>query len=249
MLTHHAKALSILRAAGCTSCVIEVGAQAKLVREVLSARPGGGPPKDQMREAVRQALTFFTKVKGNGKPPAAGSSERRLFDAYNTALRSVNAIDFDDMITIAAEALRCGAAPRPQLTHVLLDEAQDTSESQLQLLELLAPPGEVAITIVGDSDQQIYSFRGSRPDVLTRLGKRWGCWTLTLPTNYRCGGAVVEVAKALIEGSSLRETATPLLTARDLAGLGRCAISQSSSWLGMLHQPAAWLPRLLSALR
>ena len=89
----------------------------------------------------------------------------------------------------------------------------------------------------------------ARPDVLTRLGKRWGCWTLTLPTNYRCGGAVVEVAKALIEGSSLRETATPLLTARDLAGLGRCAISQSSSWLGMLHQPAAWLPRLLSALR
>ena len=62
------------------------------MRAVLTARPGGGPPADQMREATRQALTFFTKVKGCGKPPAPGSAEGRLFDAYNAALRNVNAV-------------------------------------------------------------------------------------------------------------------------------------------------------------
>jgi superfamily I DNA/RNA helicase len=153
---------------------------------------------------------------------------------------------------MATEVLLSSADATPQFTHILLDEAQDTSESQLRLLQLLAPRGRTVITAVGDADQSIFAFRGAkasagrlplalsapalappwhRPQQHTRsdartpclhvgtLGKitsTFGCMPLVLPTNYRCCSRVVEVARALIEASMLREE-LPLLSARHAA--------------------------------
>ena len=55
----------------------------------------------------------------------------------------------------------------------------------------------------------IYSFRGSRPDVLSRIGAWWQCQTLVLPTNYRCGGVVVDTARALSACATTRPSAQP----------------------------------------
>ena len=133
-------------------------------------------------------------------------------------------------ILCAASALRqAGNRASTDVDHLLLDEAQDTSESQLALLKLLAPRGIVNITAVGDADQTIYSFRGSRPDVLSRIGTHWRCQTLILPTNYRCGGAIVSAARSLIESSSLREVATPLLAARNLSDVGSVQVHAHST--------------------
>lgn len=242
--THHAHALAILRRAGCTATVVEAGTQTKLIRKVLSALPGGAaPPKEQMREAGRAAMAIISRAKGSGQSPPAGSQELAFLNAYNSALRASNAIDFDDMILVAADALRhrVPAAHRRPL-HLMLDEAQDTSHSQLELLELFAPPGEVAITAVGDADQTIYSFRGSRPDMLSHLAQRWKCMTLNLPTNYRCGGAIVDVAKALIERSVLRDVPMPLAAARSRACQGSVTVHVS-------HNRQAELLRLATELR
>ena len=112
-------------------------------------------------------------------------------------------------------------ANNPRYSHLLLDEAQDTSEAQFALLEALAPQAvplerRTTITAVGDPDQTIYGFRGTRSDVLSRIATRFDCVPLALPTNYRCASAIVEMARAVIEGSAVRDEA-PLLAARQAA--------------------------------
>ena len=225
--THHAHALSILRAAGCSARVVDAAEQRKIMKKALGV---DGAPRDQVREAVRSGLTAVARSKGSQSVPPAGSREYTLLEAYQSALRAAGAMDFEDMILLAAQALRqVGPSIEPHHEHLLLDEAQDTSESQFNLLKLLAPRGQVAVTAVGDADQTIYSFRGSRPDVLARIGSWWQCQTLVLPTNYRCGGAVVEAARSLIEASSLRDDAPPLLAARNLAHLGSVVVHEHAT--------------------
>ena len=225
--THHAHALSILRAAGCSARVVDAAEQRKIMKKALGV---DGAPRDQVREAVRSGLTAVARSKGSQSVPPAGSREYTLLEAYQSALRAAGAMDFEDMILLAAQALRqAGPSIEPHHEHLLLDEAQDTSESQFNLLKLLAPRGQVAVTAVGDADQTIYSFRGSRPDVLARIGSWWQCQTLVLPTNYRCGGAVVEAARSLIEASSLRDDAPPLLAARNLAHLGSVVVHEHAT--------------------
>lgn len=64
------------------------------------------------------------------------------------------------MISFAAAAIRsAGNAYEPSFTHVLLDEAQDTSEAQYQLLQVAVPEGRISLTAVGDSNQTICAFR------------------------------------------------------------------------------------------
>ena len=107
---------------------------------------------------------------------------------------------------------------------MLPKQSQDTSESQLQLLRLLAPQSHTVVTAVGDADQTIYAFRGSRSDMLARITATFACMPLVLPTNYRCCARVVEVARAMIQASPLREE-LPLLSAPQ-AKLGEVRIIQ-----------------------
>ena len=78
------------------------------------------------------------------------------------------------------------------------------------------PP--TVVTLVGDADQTIYGFRGTKHDVLNRIGSHFGCMSLVLPTNYRCGERIVAIARDVIEASAVREGG-PLLAARS-AGCG-----------------------------
>ena len=249
--TYHAKALAVVRAAGCTLRIIEAGAQVKLARKVLQARPGGPPPKEVMREATRAAIAFVAKVKSSGRRPPEHSKEAQLLDAYNSALRDAQLVDFDDLILLATDALRTAAMEGSEASlapglrrpaHCLVDEAQDTSDAQLLFLEALAPPGEVCLTAVGDPDQSIYAFRGVRHDALHRIGQQWECAVLNLPTNYRSGERIVSAAKHLIEASPLRNPhAPPLLSAPALQGAGIVECHMS-------HRPSDELLRLATEL-
>ena len=243
--THHAKALAVLRAAGCSARVIEPGEQRKMMKAALCARKSGAPPREAMREATRQGLTMVAKSKGSGTIPAKGSDERAVLEAYQAALRACGQIDFEDMILLATQALRESGASSSPFEHLLLDEAQDTSDSQLALLQQLAPRGIVSVTAVGDADQTIYSFRGSKPDVLSRIASWWRCQTLLLPTNYRCGGAIVAAARMLIESSSLRESTTPLLAARHLTKTGDVQVHEHAT----RHEETSRLAAELRALQ
>lgn len=161
--THHAHALLIARSAGCTARVVSASEQRKIVRELLGdkAHGGGGSGSGSggrasvPKESVKAALHTIAKAKSSMTKPRA-PKEVQLMNGYQSALRRLGCIDFEDMTSLACAALD-DEPPGARYAHVMLDEAQDTSESQLALVTKLAPRGVTAITAVGDADQTIVS--------------------------------------------------------------------------------------------
>ena len=83
--------------------------------------------------------------------------------------------------------------------YVLVDEYQDTNKSQFTLVTLLASKyGN--ITVVGDNDQGIYSFRGADISNILNFEKDFpGTEIIKLEQNYRCTGSILNAANAVIK--------------------------------------------------
>jgi superfamily I DNA/RNA helicase len=82
----------------------------------------------------------------------------------------------------------------PMYDLVVIDEAQDMTTAQLEIAQGVANPGG-RICVVGDDRQAIFGFRGADSDSIDRLKRELGAAELGLTTTYRCGKAIVEVAK------------------------------------------------------
>ena len=121
------------------------------------------------------------------------------FGPYRDALRQTGAVDFDEQIYGAIEALLGDGAFRRRAQagcqHLLVDEFQDLTPAHVLLIRLLAAPG-LDVFGVGDDDQVIYGHAGADPGLPDRL--RPGCSPAAgdhpLEVNYRCPVAVVEQA-------------------------------------------------------
>ena len=102
---------------------------------------------------------------------------RFVLDHYEKALRRAGLVDMGDLHLLAVELLAIPAvraALQQRYRHLLVDEYQDTNLLQLSLLSFLmqrdAAAQPIGITVVGDDDQSIYSFRGAQVSLRTRLG-------------------------------------------------------------------------------
>jgi superfamily I DNA/RNA helicase len=134
--------------------------------------------------------------------PDAGPMAQ-AFVAYEAALAKRAALDFDDLVRGALDALEADIALlgrwRQRCSHLLVDEVQDVDRSQLRLALLLAAPDN-RIFLVGDDDQSIYGWRLA--DVRRVLGldaSLPGLRRVDLEVNHRCPVPVVERAVRLIE--------------------------------------------------
>jgi len=128
-----------------------------------------------------------------------------LYEAYDEELRARNAVDFDDLIALPArlvehdEELR--EACRAGLRYLLVDEYQDTNRAQYRLMKALVGPF-TGLTVVGDDDQSIYSWRGARPENLHDLARDFPTLEVVkLEENYRSFRAILDTANALIRGN------------------------------------------------
>jgi superfamily I DNA/RNA helicase len=110
-------------------------------------------------------------------------------------------ISFDDMIFIPIAA----NLVRPWFSMVVVDEAQDMNYSQLLLAQRACKAGG-RVVVVGDDCQAIYGFRGADADGLDRLKSELGAAELGLTTTYRCGKAIVEVAREIVEDFAAGES-------------------------------------------
>lgn len=121
---------------------------------------------------------------------------------YRAVLRERHALDFDEQIVGAIEALlaepETRAAAQRRCRLLLVDEFQDLSPAHLLLVRLLASP-DLACFGVGDDDQTIYGFSGATPEWLIRYDQLFpGAGDHPLEVNYRCPPAVVGAASTLL---------------------------------------------------
>ncbi len=125
-----------------------------------------------------------------------------IFHPYRAALAERGAVDFDDQVYAAVEALLSDGPFRRRMQqrcrHLLVDELQDLTPAHVLLLRLLALPA-LDVFGVGDDDQTIYGHAGADPGFLIdyrRLFPEAGEHALTV--NYRCPVAVVDGARNLL---------------------------------------------------
>ncbi len=131
-----------------------------------------------------------------------------IYNLYQSKLKENNAIDFDDIINFTIKILMENPDVLEhyanQFRYILVDEYQDTNKSQFTLVTMLAAMyGN--ITVVGDNDQGIYSFRGADISNILNFEKDFpGTEIIKLEQNYRCTGNVLKVANEIIKHNTVK---------------------------------------------
>ncbi|MCL2363854.1 MAG: ATP-dependent helicase [Defluviitaleaceae bacterium] len=121
------------------------------------------------------------------------------YEAYKVSKRF---IDFDDMLCRTHTLFKTDAKFlqrwRNRYTHIMIDEFQDINRVQYENVRLLAAPLN-NLFIVGDDDQSIYRFRGSRPEFLLHFPQDFpGTQQVTLAVNYRSTDPIIRFANAVV---------------------------------------------------
>lgn len=132
----------------------------------------------------------------------------KFFETYEKFKKDKGLIDFDDMINLSYEVLKNDSAIlkkyRDRFKFIQLDEGQDTSRSQFQVLKLLAKPNN-NLFVVADDDQSIYAFRGANTEELFKLQKEYDdIATFYMEENFRSTKNIVNIANIFISQNEKR---------------------------------------------
>ena len=133
---------------------------------------------------------------------------RKTFNMYEEHKNNLNKIDFDDMLIktyyLLKENKQVLDRVRNVYQYILVDEFQDVNKVQFEVLKLISNPKN-NIFVVGDEDQSIYGFRGSRPDFLLEFEEYFvGSKKVLLDINYRSKNEIIEISNKLIEKNNNR---------------------------------------------
>ncbi len=151
-----------------------------------------------------EPASYLARNKGDFRKEQIGE----IYEIYQKRLQENNAIDFDDIINFVIKILMENIDILEYYTekfkYVLVDEYQDTNKSQFTLITLLASKyGN--ITVVGDNDQGIYSFRGADISNILNFEKDFpGTQIIKLEQNYRCTQNILNVANAVIKNNETK---------------------------------------------
>ncbi|MDB4852078.1 UvrD-helicase domain-containing protein [Alphaproteobacteria bacterium] len=143
---------------------------------------------------------------------------RQLYQSYQNRLIALNAVDFGDlllhMLTIFTKHHGVLADYQARITHIMVDEYQDTNVAQYLWLRLLTGSRN-NLCCVGDDDQSIYGWRGAEVGNILRFESDFsGAKTVRLEENYRSTGHILAAASTVISRNETRLGKT-LYTAAD----------------------------------
>ncbi|MNK49029.1 ATP-dependent DNA helicase PcrA [compost metagenome] len=167
------------------------------------------PPRSvqsQISKAKNNNLTaerFAEEAVGHG-----GRNIAKVFTEYQKNLERQNALDFDDLLLLAARLFQTRpdrlAAYQRRFKHILIDEYQDTNQTQYQLVKLLSEASR-NLFVVGDVDQSIYSFRAADFRIILQFKQDFpDAQVIPLEENYRSTQTILDAANAVIENNTER---------------------------------------------
>jgi DNA helicase-2/ATP-dependent DNA helicase PcrA len=216
--TFHSMCVRILRrdgvqiGVGRSFAVIDDSDQRQLVREILEDLD-----YDERQLAAGACLAAIDKAKNalvwpeqyaQKQTSFVGERIANVYAEYQRRLAESNSLDFDDLIVRTIDLLERDKATRDKyqqrFEYVLVDEYQDVNAAQYRLVALLAGyHGNV--TVVGDDDQSIYSWRGSDYRMILRFEEDFpGAKTFKLEENYRSTTRILDAANNLVANNRSR---------------------------------------------
>ena len=151
---------------------------------------------------------LISDIKTGRKEWDSGSEPyRELYDGYQEGLRLFNAVDFDDLITLPIQILGENRdileKYRNRYRYIMVDEFQDTSRKQYELMRLLADRN---VAVVGDDDQSIYSWRGADFQNIVNFENDFpNVKEIKLEQNYRSTGTILDAANGVIQHNTNRK--------------------------------------------
>lgn len=198
--------------------IIREGDKYRLLSRIISEIPdeiGSRSQIDDSSDTLQRLLSEISTVKNNGITPQEIKSTtvsqaefEYIFRIYKQEMNRSKLIDFDDMVLLCRDLL----VSRPEtlkiwqerFQYILVDEFQDICPLQYEVVRLLAKPQD-NLFIVGDDDQAIYGFRGSRPEIMLNFTKDYPeAEQVLLDVNYRSRKDIVDVAGKLIAHNKTR---------------------------------------------
>ena len=165
-----------------------------------------------------------------------------LYRGYQKALKAAHKMDYDDQLCFALQILRgapaVAAAFRKRYKYFCVDESQDTSKVQHEIIRVLAQESG-NIFMVGDEDQSIYGFRAAYPQALMDFEKTYpGAQILLMEQNYRSTEPILEAANRFVARNRYRRPKTIAPTQGPGAPLQIVTVPRRADQLPFLFETA-----------
>ncbi len=218
--TFHGLGMYILREKGGvigiprSATILDQGDSLKLIKQAM-AKAGIDPKQFE----PRKIQSLVSRHKGNmgtaddvekvTQNRYLGQSLKRVFVIYESLLRDANVLDFDDLLEKTVRLLETHPDIRNYYNktwdYIHVDEYQDTNEVQYQLVRLLSG-SKKNVCVVGDSDQNIYSWRGASIANILEFEEDYpGAKVILLEENYRSTQSILTAANAVIGKNTMRK--------------------------------------------
>ncbi|HOJ49507.1 MAG TPA: 3'-5' exonuclease [Spirochaetota bacterium] len=215
--TFHSNSAKILRHSGeklgytQNFTILDSEDTAKILKEIIEEE-GLNYPVSKVMEEISKAKNLFLEDKDLEKKGESELKEYyihigRIFKRYNNFLFKKNLMDFDDLIINTVKLFYYFPNTREfwqqRFKYILVDEFQDINQAQYLLINLLTDKKN--ITVVGDDDQSIYSFRGADPHHSKSFIDSYDKITIIrVVKNYRSTPEIIELANNVIKKNTNR---------------------------------------------
>ena len=190
--------------------IYDTSEQVSLMRNILSEVKfyDKSFKPEALLERISRTKNDFTSPEAADEDDPVEAASELLYPKYREALKTMNALDFDDLLLLTLQLFRENPAVlekyREQYRYIMVDEYQDTNRVQYDLIKLLA--GERRnLCVVGDDDQSIYGWRGADLGNILNFEKDFpGTMTVRLEQNYRSFDNILKAANGVIKNNKKR---------------------------------------------